>query len=886
MASKSLKTRERKRPLEYWNLNSDSDIRKFTNTLTRICKVYLLPEEVTSKIANMLFWSLKSYTATYSAIKTDYGRAEFREASKRHQRTLNSILTFIVQSFKTEGLSTIVTFDNRIVTVQVNNMVVMREEVHPRSFHRWYRTLKLFTNIKELTTSQIVVITRILTTLFNVVNEIRLRKSEKDSETKKLISLLKGDIKFSLIDDFKSQSIKTEDPRIRSGIQDLKETVEILKFYCSNPSQNPPIWARDMVRALRLVILDSRLFVYDNTRPMLSLNSTCSSMKIGKKELTIPGVFASCIEPDYFLENYPESNFDSIVSFKQRYKIDLEDLIEEYSIKSQRRFSVSIDQKKPKPRVIHPLNNSEQDRLKYFHILIESVLTNVASDCTFDQSKGPSYIKSTMVQHPEWAIYSLDLTSATDTFNIGLQYIIIKDLILNNHPQSQQLADDWLNMMTSKTSIRIGDERIEFQFTNGQPQGFLSSFPAFALEHHLVMLTVLRKFSPGIPAEQFYRVLGDDSLIVSRDDKSEIPDLYIKYVNSANVECNISKGYLYNPSNPDRQVKIAEFAKHLILDGSELTPIPYKLITTSEDIVGNISLAAWLSDHSDNKWTIENLKYFLLLWDEWFSKYYSSIIDIMVRLTVPGIFFQSFRQKLDRLSGDFTEEDTSVIQFLLLNTLMYSVIDKIIGVKNIPEGIPGLIRVSHELHPFLKSISDKTKIDPNNKVSIVNQLMLSYYYTIKELCNRYSSLSDLDDETIELACMILQVSTSKILSRQLEEIFKAMNLLTLDPSKLSQSDRNTLTNDMLLAYRGFSISVDRNWSNFGRKIPIDFLQRSLEGVSDLLKRREHSVSEYILENDFGIDPEGIEPTGIMMTEGEFSLFGDLDIPDEYLEDVV
>jgi len=858
VALKRTKAREAIVSGKFLNFNSSEEINNAINACQRIMATENIPEALNSEIASWLRRCIYSYIRIFLALKSNKSRAEFRDASKRHQRTLNSILSLIVQSFKTEGYETHITFDKDVVTVNVSTLTMIEEKVTPRSFYNWYNCLIVISKINNITPNQMGVICRMMTTVFNLVNNTALNQSEKDDMTKQLVEQLSAQPKYSTIDDY-TQSIVNSNHQFKKGIDDIKETIQLIKKYCSMDIRQVPIWARSMVRSLKLVHLDKRLYVYDNIHPMMSLNSTCSSMISKGKRVTIPGVFASCIEPDYFKDNYPDSKFDNLINFNQKYKIDMSDIITEKVIHTDRRFSVSIDQKKPKPRIIHPLNNSEQDRLKYFHTLMEKVLINMQEDCTFNQYNGPQHIKYVMDNESKWAIYSLDLTSATDTFNIGLQYLIIKELIFYNNENADVLASTWLDIMTSKTRIDINRNRIEFLFSNGQPQGFLSSFPAFSLEHHIVMLTVLRKFNESINSLDFYRVLGDDSLITCEDPEFIIPDLYIYYINAANVECNKSKGYLFNPNNQTTQVKIAEFAKYLIIDGIELTPIPFKLLTDVSDISGNIALAAWYSNHSAKQWSIENLKFFIGQWDEWYLKYYSPIIDTMVYLTIPGIFLQSFENKLSRIVQGVSIDDISIIQFLLLNTIIYSVIDKLVGSKNIQPGIKGLIHVKNELLPFLESIDEQSKIDPQNKISILKLLISNKYYTFVELCNKYSSLSELDNETLELVSMLIFANSTEFVQNQVEQIFNSLDLLTIDPKQIDdQEERDLLANRMLKIFKDFSITVDRSWSNFGRYIPIDFLHKSMVELDKLLSKEFTSLDEYVQKNNFIIEPSRVK----------------------------
>jgi len=877
MVSKDINSLNEIKSGNFLNLFNRFRIQEFIRSLDRLMIVESIPDESRNWIVRRLYSCIHSYIKHYSLLDNDSKREEYREASKRHQRQLNSIITYVIQSFKTDGLSTIITLERYHIKIKVDTIELFDQRVNPRSFIGWYEILKIFQHCEDMTIEQIIVIARVLTTLYGIVNEVVLRPEEKDRETLKLVDLLSKPAKYSSIDDFISSNTNGN-PDIHQGIEDLKETIQLIKLYLNSNIQ-VPFWATDIVTSLRRLERNQRLFVYDNINPMLSLNSTCTHMKYKHKTITVPGIFASCLEPDYFKENFPNSNFDSIVGFKQTYKIDMEDFIKKYKVKSKRRFSVSIDQKKPKPRIIHPLNNSEQDRLIYFHRLMEYVLSNLPSDCMFDQTKGPQHIKDVMVNRDQDAIYSLDLTSATDTFNIGLQYLIIKDLIFNNNDHAEELSNVWLDIMRSETSIDIGGTEKKFKFSNGQPQGFLSSFTAFSLEHHIVMLTVLRKSNMVIKPNDFYKVLGDDCLITTYDKDMVIPDLYIHYINSANVECNIQKGYLYNPNNPDRSVKIAEFAKQLIIDGSELTPIPITLLSRTDTISDSIALCGWFSKHSDKRWKLSNLKYYLTLWNRFDSEYYSSILDLMVMLSLPGILFESFERSFKRLMTGFTRDDTLIIQRLLMNTLIYSVVDRLTGTKDIPEGIEGLIKVSTEIKPIITSLNDRAKVDKNNKVLILKESIQNIFYTFKELCNRYISSGKLDDDDILLACMIMQINNKDQGADKISNLIKAFDLLLVNPYDISNDDQvDLVANQMLNLFKEFNITIDRSWNNFNRHIPIDFLNEAIKVVDDLLKDKSMNHGLYVGENGYDVQPDSITYHGNVLSNN--LIFDIDDIPED------
>lgn len=854
MASKRLNTLKGTSSPRFLNLYSRIRINDFVNSLKGIMKTESIPDKFIVMIEKSIYNCVHSYIMKYQHISSDLCREEFRTASKRHQRNLNSILTYIVQSLKTDRYDTHIYMKDNNIEVKVGTITVMSEDINPRSFVTWYNALKVLQHVGTgLTIENTIVICRVLTSVYNIVNEPELLESEKNLMVNELVDLLSGSHKYSSIDDFKVKNTN-DNPLIHEGIEELKETVGILKYYTDNIRLTPPKWANDMVRSLRLLHRDQRLFIFDNTNPMLSTNSTCSSMKYKNKRITIPGLFASCVEPDYFKELNPENNLDNIIGFKQEYNINKE-FTKSIQVNSKRRASLAIKQKKPKPRIIHPLNNSEQDRLSYYHNLLARVLSNVRSDCTFNQQSGPLHIKYVMDKHQDWSIYSLDLSSATDTFSLGLQWLVLKDLIFSNMDSAEELSDTWLNIMTSKTSINIGSKERCFTFANGQPQGFLSSFPSFALEHHIVMLTVLRLFDPEMDPEQFYRVLGDDGLLTAKDYDCVLPQLYLKEVNSANVECNLKKGYLYNPRVPKMSVKIAEFAKYLILDGVELTPIPTKLLVTEEKFNNYIGLAAWYSDHRQTKWSVEELKFFLHEMDDWNSKNYSNIIDTMVGLNIPSIFTKSFKGKFDRLMKGHTADDISIAQCLLSNTIVFAAINRLIGNKNLPTEIKTLIHFTKELKPFMDAIDDKSIVSPYNKLSLVKDQVYNTFTTFSEVCRNYSSSEDLSDDDILLICMILQTNNSEVIKDKVNKVLSSIDLLLIDPYKdIPEQEYDSVMGRILELFKGFNISIERSWSTYSRQVPVDYLNNSQRSVNDMLvSKHSLTLSEFVLNNELSIE---------------------------------
>lgn len=206
--------------------------------------------------------------------------------------------------------------------------------------------------------------------------------------------------------------------------------------------------------------------------------------------------------------------------------------------------------------------------------MLGEILRRLPEDCTFDQGRfitslGLSSIRDSDIpevpildilddatlhqafprfggMNTSQVFYSVDLTEATDRFPLSLQVEVIGRLFGN------QLAEVWMEILTGFpfTHFSAG-KRTEVLFRTGQPMGALSSFPAFALTHHVVVRALARKFR--VPAS--YAILGDD--IVIRGDT--LGKAYMEFLGSIKVPYSPAKTFISN--------EVLEFAKRVIVRG-------------------------------------------------------------------------------------------------------------------------------------------------------------------------------------------------------------------------------------------------------------------------------------------------------------------------------
>lgn len=230
-----------------------------------------------------------------------------------------------------------------------------------------------------------------------------------------------------------------------------------------------------------------------------------------------------------------------------------------------------------KTRAIHLSLSAIQDRCAYIHNRLAAVLARIPSDCTKDQSRG---IRFTLeVSNPEWredrmwpSVLAYDWSNATDKLWSFFQERVL-DLIFN-----KEVVEFWHLVSSCDKEFRHKDGSVtSYKQLNGQPQGLLGSFDAFALAHHIIMLMTMNLSNrEDLLGSQFYRVLGDDSIIcsVSRDKKNVVGNMYMAVCDWCNVPINRVKS---TEILCDQPVALVEFAKIHALNGEYFSPIPERL---------------------------------------------------------------------------------------------------------------------------------------------------------------------------------------------------------------------------------------------------------------------------------------------------------------------
>lgn len=258
---------------------------------------------------------------------------------------------------------------------------------------------------------------------------------------------------------------------------------------------------------------------------------------------------------------------DSFYSFGDQWERD-----EENNIYSGR---LSVKQELGgKDRIFAMCDYWTQIALHPLHDRLASILKTIPSDGTFGQDKAALDVKQwTLEEEP---LFSLDLKSATDRFPVAAIKAVIGKM--TNIP----FSDAWCNLISNRSFVF---RKQKLKFSVGQPMGAYSSWPSFALAHHVVVMTAAKE--AGIKDPQ-YRILGDDIVL-----KGELlATHYRKIMESLGVEFSISKSL--------SGVNRAEFAKRIFYKGHEITAVPMKLICKT---LSDYRLSITLFNHLISKTT-------------------------------------------------------------------------------------------------------------------------------------------------------------------------------------------------------------------------------------------------------------------------------------------
>lgn len=207
-----------------------------------------------------------------------------------------------------------------------------------------------------------------------------------------------------------------------------------------------------------------------------------------------------------------------------------------------------------KTRIFAICDYWSQLTVKPLHKSLMGILRRLTTDATYDQDKGFARVLRESVGKET---FCFDLSGASDRIPVSLQTIIIGEIF---GPELSQL---WQRILTDRTfHSKYGDVRWEV----GQPLGLLSSWPAFALWHHIIIEFLA--FQEGITSFREYEILGDDVVIWNRT----VGLRYETFIPSIGIPINSTKSLRGTATGSQ-----VEFAKRIGLNGRELSGISYHI---------------------------------------------------------------------------------------------------------------------------------------------------------------------------------------------------------------------------------------------------------------------------------------------------------------------
>lgn len=209
-----------------------------------------------------------------------------------------------------------------------------------------------------------------------------------------------------------------------------------------------------------------------------------------------------------------------------------------------------------KMRVFAMVDPFTQWALYPLHKVILALIRRYKMDGTFNQVKPLSHMINSA------ALYSLDLSSATDRLPISLQVKLLTAI-----SGSPRLAKAWEQLMVGRTfsvpkEAGLSVKRVSYSV--GQPMGALSSWAMLALTHHFIVQAAA--WNAGLSPSKIYRnyaLLGDDLVL---GDKSVMIQ-YLAILKSLGVECGLHKSVISHNGTS------LEFAKRTFFKGQDVSPI-------------------------------------------------------------------------------------------------------------------------------------------------------------------------------------------------------------------------------------------------------------------------------------------------------------------------
>lgn len=324
---------------------------------------------------------------------------------------------------------------------------------------------------------------------------------------------------------------------------------------------------------------------------------------------------SSLLKSGFEYDPWKGCGFDTVTGYESHY-LSKEEALELGTRELHAVTRMITNPSKCKGRGIHLAYNAIQDRCNLIHRVLQEFLNELSTDCTTHQTRGVQFLLARSIRKKRAAegynLYASDFTNATDTLSQFVQELVLSFIF------PKEIVEFWHNLasMPKQLLYHLSKKKVLYTQASGQPQGFLGSFDAFALVHHVIMLCTMKVMGLGDrEASDFYRVLGDDSAIctITHDGKCpqleslkspsyepmwgrSVLDTYFCMCLWSNFICNFDKTTVVFSDTP---VALIDFAKVTIREGRIFSPIPVRLFfsTFKKNEATTIPGFLWNADH-------------------------------------------------------------------------------------------------------------------------------------------------------------------------------------------------------------------------------------------------------------------------------------------------
>lgn len=219
-------------------------------------------------------------------------------------------------------------------------------------------------------------------------------------------------------------------------------------------------------------------------------------------------------------------------------------------------------------RRLFAIGNYINQRLLYpVHQWCAAVLRRLPTDGTFDQTAPLDRLAGVT-----GCVYSIDQKSATDRWPLLIMFELMQVLF------DRSFASSVVNSTLGRNffDVTFLKKKRSVAFVAGQPLGYYSSWPLFALSHHLIVWFSAELIRPGVKFDR-YAILGDDLVIADE----LVAKMYMHTLDRMCVGISHSKS-LRSESGA------CEFAKRFRLNRCtvDVSPVSIKKITTAINPIG------------------------------------------------------------------------------------------------------------------------------------------------------------------------------------------------------------------------------------------------------------------------------------------------------------